>query len=65
MGELLRKIKDNFKNTLLVEFVDSTPGDQHGIYSDIKKVIKELNWLPKIELEDGLTLMVQWALDNE
>ena len=65
VGELLRKIKDNFKNTLLVEFVDSTPGDQHGIYSDIKKVIKELNWLPKIELEDGLTLMVQWALDNE
>ena len=38
-----------------------TPGDQFGVYADIRRLRQELGWEPRTRLEDGLQVMVDWA----
>jgi nucleoside-diphosphate-sugar epimerase len=35
--------------------------DQSGLVADPSLVGKELNWMPKVKLMDGLRTMVAWA----
>lgn len=47
----------------LIEFVEDRPG--HDVrYSLNCKKIKEIGWRPKITLEKGLKMTVQWYLEN-
>ena len=45
-----------------VEYSDSTPGDQFGIYGDATKIEKELGWKYQIDLDEGLRKMIDWNL---
>ncbi|MCZ6538513.1 MAG: GDP-mannose 4,6-dehydratase [Chloroflexi bacterium] len=36
------------------------PGDVNRIYLDVSRAEKELGWIPKITLEDGLKTTVEW-----
>jgi len=38
-----------------------TPGDQKGIYADISRIQKDIDFTAKITLEDGIAAMVNWA----
>lgn len=51
-----------FKPT--IEYSGSTPGDQFGIYGDSLKILQVLGWSPRYSLDDGLSDMVKWALQN-
>ena len=51
IGLLSSILKEN-GNT--VEYSDSTPGDQFGIYGDPTKIEKELGWKYQTYLDDGL-----------
>ena len=33
-----------------------------GVYGDNSKIIRDLDWTPKISFEEGMTKMVAWAL---
>lgn len=46
-------------NTYPVQFGESTPGDQTGIYADISNYKKDGNWTPTIDLKEGLKLLKQ------
>ena len=58
---LLNKIKliGNFKKK--IDKKRQTPGDQFGIYADVDKIKKELNFYPKITLDEGLRKTYLWA----
>ena len=44
------------------EYVEGTPGDQQGVYGVNEKIQNELGWLPKVSFEEGMQLMIDWAL---
>ena len=43
----------------------STPSDQFGLYADISKIKKETGWRPKVNLDEGLSEMFEWAKKSE
>lgn len=57
--DLVQNIKDNLPFDIEVEYSGSTPGDQFGIYADITKIKRMLDWSPSIKLEDGLKMFIK------
>jgi nucleoside-diphosphate-sugar epimerase len=47
-----------------VEYADSTPGDQFGIYADVNLAGKNLGWKPAYSLDKGLKSMVSWIKER-
>ena len=43
-----------------IAYSDGTPGDQHGIYSDISLINYGIKWEPHVNLEHGFSLMAHW-----
>lgn len=44
---------------------DWRPGDQRVFYADFSKARRELDWEPKIDLEEGLELLFDWVQENK
>jgi CDP-paratose 2-epimerase len=44
---------------------DWRPGDQRVFYADFSKAKRELDWEPKIDLEEGLELLFNWVQENK
>lgn len=64
ISDLLYKITTCLPFEVVVEYSDSTPGDQFGIYGDATKIKKELGWKYQTELDEGLNNMINWILKN-
>jgi len=58
--DLVEKIIAYLPYEVSVEYSDSTPGDQFGIYGDATKIEKELGWKYQTDLDDGLKKMIKW-----
>jgi UDP-glucose 4-epimerase len=64
VGGLLKMICAQIENTdYYVE--GTTPGDQSGIYADIRKLSKVLKMDEFINIENGLTNFIEWANRSE
>lgn len=50
---------------LKVNHGDWRPGDQEVYISDIDKAHRELNWAPKVGVEEGITRLFQWVVENK
>jgi CDP-paratose 2-epimerase len=48
-----------------VAHADWRPGDQRVFYADFGKAKRELDWEPKIDLEEGLELLFNWVKENK
>ena len=48
----------------LIEFVDDRPGHDLRYALDSGKALQELDWIPRIALDDGLSKTVRWYLEN-
>nr|WP_321351998.1 NAD-dependent epimerase/dehydratase family protein [uncultured Methanoregula sp.] len=48
------------RKTYPVKYEGNTPADQFGLYADISRIRKDLNWEPQISLPEGLKKMVSW-----
>jgi len=59
----LLKILD--KPESLITFVKDRPGHDLRYAIDHQKITDNLNWKPKINIEDGLKMIVQWYQDNQ
>lgn len=44
-----------------IKFLDPTPGDTFGIFSDITLIKKDIGWEPRFSVQKGLKAMVEWA----
>ena len=65
VSELLEKIVSNLENEVEVEYADSTPGDQFGIYADVSLAGKNLGWKHAYSLDKGLKSMVNWSKERQ
>lgn len=64
--ELIKKIlKIMGKNESFIEFVKDRPGHDRRYAIDWSKINKELGWKPKIDLDTGLKLTINWYLKNK
>ncbi len=62
--EFITKLELLEKNKIQYKFNKERPGDQKVYISDIRKLQKELDWKPKIELLFGIKLMYKWINTN-
>jgi dTDP-glucose 4,6-dehydratase len=53
------------KPTSLIRFVKDRPGHDRRYAIDCSKVERELGWLPRWTLEDGLAATVDWYCNNQ
>ena len=48
----------------LIEFVEDRPGHDRRYAMDSQKIRDEINWKPRVELEEGLRRTIRWYLDH-
>jgi CDP-paratose 2-epimerase len=60
-GPILERL---FGRKIEVARADWRPGDQRVFYADFSKARRELDWEPKIDLEQGLELLFDWVMEN-
>jgi dTDP-glucose 4,6-dehydratase len=48
----------------LIQFVTDRPGHDRRYAMDIRKIKRELNWSPSVNLEEGLVKTVNWYFSN-
>lgn len=63
-GQLVEMIKSNLPFDVEVEYKGSTKGDQFGIFCSYEKIYNALGWEPKVKLENGLKIMIDWAMSG-
>ena len=61
-NDLLYNITGN--ETPQINYADARVGDQCYYVSDIRKIKKDLNWEPKVNVQDGMEKLWEWALSN-
>ncbi|MBN1454025.1 MAG: GDP-mannose 4,6-dehydratase [Anaerolineales bacterium] len=44
---------------------DWRPGDQKVFYADIRKAERDLGWVPKIGVEQGVEMLFKWVKENQ
>jgi UDP-glucose 4-epimerase len=59
--ELIKNMLKYIPNKVQIKYEGSTPGDQFGIYGDNSLIEKELGWIPKYQLKEGMKIMIEWA----
>lgn len=63
--ELLSNLKVKLNKNIQYNFSEWRPGDQKIYVSDIKKIKYDINWNPKINVDTGLTIMLDWIIKNK
>jgi CDP-paratose 2-epimerase len=63
--ELINLIKNKLNKKLKYDYSDWRPGDQKIYISDISKIKSDTGWEPKITVDDGVSLMIDWISNNK
>lgn len=58
-GPLLERFLDR---PIPVSYEDWRPGDQRVYISDIRKARRELGWVPRVGVEEGIRRLYEWAV---
>ena len=59
--DLIKKIISLMgKDESMIEYVKDRPGHDRRYSTDISKIIKDLNWKPRFDIDDGLTKTIEW-----
>jgi CDP-paratose 2-epimerase len=61
-GPILEKL---LGKKIEVARADWRPGDQRVFYADFSKAKRELDWEPKIDLEEGIEMLFDWVTANK
>ncbi len=62
--DLIDKMKQNIDNDIQYGFSDWRQGDQLVYVSDISKALAEFGWSPKVNVDEGVNLLIDWVRDN-
>jgi len=60
IAEIVKKLVGNVR----IEHADVRPGDYDGRIISSEKAKKELGWVPKVDIEEGIRRYVEWYRDN-
>lgn len=63
--ELIKLIESKLNKKLKYDYSDWRPGDQKIYISDITKIKKDTGWEPKISVDSGVGMMIDWISDNK
>ena len=61
---LIKTINLELKTNIKPKIMRGTPGDQHGIYGNIKKAKNKINWKPQFDLKTGLKNFISYIQQN-
>lgn len=61
-GPMLEHLLDK---RIAVSYGDWRPGDQQVYVSDTRKAGRDFNWEPRIKVEEGINLLVEWVRENQ
>lgn len=61
VAHVIEVISEKLDGNITVEYGEGTPGDQHGIYGDNKKIMTDLGWAAQTDFETGMEKMIEWA----
>jgi len=63
--EVIQLILDHLKKPKsLIKHVKDRPGHDRRYAIDAGKIISELDWRPSVSFEEGITMTIDWYLDN-
>lgn len=62
VGDLVVKLCALLPFEVSVKYEGSTPGDMFGITADCAKIAREIGWTARVDMDNGLKRMVDWAL---
>jgi len=57
---LINLLQDKLGRKAVIENLPDQPGDVPITYADIEKAQKDLNYNPKVDIEDGIVMFVDW-----
>jgi UDP-glucuronate 4-epimerase len=60
LADLLRKIADRLQVPARVRALPAQPGDVERTWADVSRAREELGWEPRVDLDSGLDLFVEW-----
>lgn len=63
--EILSLLERKHKKKVKISYDDWRPGDQKIFVSDNKKLIDQLGWKPKTDINSGLERLIEWASKNK
>lgn len=61
---LIKNLNVELKTNIKPKIIKGTPGDQHGIYGNIKKAKNNINWKPQFNLKTGLKNFISYIQNN-
>lgn len=61
VNNIIKKINKLFDNSLEVDYIESTPGDMFGIYSDSSLAERKLTWKVNVPFDEGIQRMFDWV----
>ena len=62
--DLIAVLKERFQRDIPLRWDDWRPGDQQVYVSDIRKIKKALDWKPEIDVNRGITQLIDWVEEN-
>ncbi|MCK4735480.1 MAG: GDP-mannose 4,6-dehydratase [Methanophagales archaeon] len=60
VNDLIKKIVRTIGKKANIKYVEKQKGDVRDTFADVSKAKKELGWMPKVEIEEGLKRFVDW-----
>ncbi|MFX0138015.1 MAG: GDP-mannose 4,6-dehydratase, partial [Candidatus Hodarchaeota archaeon] len=63
LAKLILKIMKKSEN--LIEFVPDRPGHDRRYAIDASKIKTELNWKPKVPINEGIKKTIKWYQNNQ
>jgi UDP-glucuronate 4-epimerase len=64
ISELLEKIEQRIGKKARVEYIPRHPADVEANWADVTKAKTMLGWQPKVGLDEGLTGLVDWYMEQ-
>jgi UDP-glucuronate 4-epimerase len=64
INELLQKIEERVGKKAIVEYIPRHPADVEANWADVQKARRLLAWEPQVSLDDGISRLVDWYMEN-
>ena len=60
VNELINEIEKIMEKKAKIKYIEKQKGDVRDTLADVSKANKELKWMPKVKIEEGLRKFVEW-----